>query len=519
MLGRFKEINDRTHVRESLAAFMERFMDKHALEKCRIINLKDETVLYDKGNGFTEEMEHVVLRQNGLEDVRMYCEPAFILKSGDEDQYEMEFLKLLVLNNLLYRSILRVSKSRMQKTKEVETLMEISRELIFMHEEKSILNALIFAIMGQVMVTKTAIYLNEKGVFNLKISRGFKGLPKELNMVKTLKNILDLNERREYLINPELNELHEKDVAIVVPMQYQNSVTGYILLSRKTDQTDVAESEYDFLFSLAANVAFSLENSKLIKESMEKKRMEDELNLAKEIQTNILPKKIPDYMEWDIYGTNIPSREVGGDYFYVLEKNGKLYFTIADVTGKSVPAALLVSTLHAAFMMTAELDLPLCEMVRDINNLIYRSTRSDQFITFFMGILDSGNGCVDYINAGHNPPYAVMCDGQVEELDKGGILLGIMEDPLYETGRLDCNGVERIVLFTDGITEATDISDEEFGEERLVGILREQSRLTSGELGEYLIQQVNAFKAMGVLQDDMTLLTLRRKDRNAGQAQ
>ena len=513
MLNGFKAINDKTHVRESLSVFTEGFMERYAISGCRIANLKNGEILFEKGAVSGDEKAVTVLRQNGLEDVRMYTEPPLAGNAAPGLDTEIEFLKVLVLNHLLYRSILRVSKSRMQKTKEVETLMEISRELIFLHDERNILNALVFAIMGQVMVTKTAIYLNGADGFELKTSRGFKDLPAGLEMIKTLKKILDLDERREFLINPEMNLLHESGVSIIVPMQYQNSVTGYILLGGKTDGTGVRETEYDFLFSLAANVAFSLENSRLIKESMEKKRMDDELSLARDIQMNILPKKVPDYGDWDIYATNIPSREVGGDYFYVREKRGKLYFAIADVTGKSVPAALLVSTLHAAFMLMTEVEVPLEVMVTDINNLIYESTRSDQFITFFIGIIDKENGIFRYINAGHNPPYALFDDGTLAELDSGGLLLGIMPDPPYEQGELDYDSVRTVLLFTDGITEAMDAEDQEFGEERLKNILSAQSSLSSGELGEYIISEVNGFKTKGVLQDDMTLVALKRGGR------
>ncbi len=157
--------------------------------------------------------------------------------------------------------------------------------------------------------------------------------------------------------------------------------------------------------------------------------------------------------------------------------------------------------------------MPLEVMVTDINNLIYESTRSDQFITFFIGIIDKENGIFRYINAGHNPPYALFDDGSLAELDSGGLLLGIMPDPPYEQGELDYDSVRTVLLFTDGITEAMDAEDQEFGEERLKNILSAQSSLSSGELGEYIISEVNGFKTKGVLQDDMTLVALKRGGR------
>ncbi|HHH84381.1 MAG TPA: hypothetical protein ENL15_00320, partial [Firmicutes bacterium] len=429
-----------------------------------------------------------------------------------EAQIDLEFLKSVILNQILYRSVLRISKSRMQKKKEVETLMEISRELIFLHEENSILNALIFAIMGQVMVTKTAIYLNQSKSFTLKVSRGFKQLPPSLGMVKTLKSILDLNRRREYLMNPEMEEIHKAGGALVVPMQYQNSITGYIVLGYKTDGKNIPETEYDFLFSLAANVAFALENSKLIRESIEKKRMESELNLAREIQQNLLPKNIPHTPGWEIWGANIPSREVGGDYYFIRKVNKKIYIAIADVSGKSVPAALLVSTLHAALFVLSDLEMTLLDLVRDINQLIYSSTTAEQFITFFILEMDLEKETVTYINAGHNPPYLLDRTGELKELTEGGLLLGIVEKTDFQTGEFPLGDLESLLLFTDGVTEATNALDEEYGEERLKRHLSQCRGKNASEWGESLLDEVWQFKNSPVPQDDVTVVVLKRKD-------
>ncbi len=512
MIEKMKEINERTHVREGLRSFMEYFAEKYGIKACSVFNISDNSILYAQNVSAPLPYE-MVLRKNGLEDVRLYLDkdPSGLFDSGDA-QIDLEFLKSVILNHLLYRSVLRISKSRMQKKKEVETLMEISRELIFLHDESSILNALIFAIMGQVMVTKTAIYLNQSQSFSLKVSRGFKKLPPRLSMVKTLRNILDLNENQEYLMNPEMEEIHKAGGALVVPMQYQNSITGYIVLGHKTDGKSIPETEYDFLFSLAANVAFALENSKLIRESIEKKRMESELNLAREIQQNLLPKNIPHTPGWDIWGANIPSREVGGDYYFIRKVNEKIYVAIADVTGKSVPAALLVSTLHAALFVLSDLEMTLPDLVKDVNHLIYFSTTAEQFITFFILEMDLERDVMTYINAGHNPPYLLDRRGGVRELTEGGLLLGIVESTEFQTGEVPLGELESLLLFTDGVTEATNSLDEEYGEERLKGQMKQCREKAASEWGGALLDDVRDYKNSPVPQDDITVVILKRND-------
>jgi len=507
-----KEINEQAHVREGLHIFMEEFSRKYGLKSCSLFNSSDNAVFYSKNVSGPLPYE-LILRKNGLEDVRLFLDkdPASLF-SSPESQTDLQFLKSVVLNHLLYRSVLRISKSRMQKKKEVETLMEISRELISLHNEGNILNALIFAIMGQVMVTKTAIYLNEENRFPLKIARGFKKLPHELSMVKTLKNILDLNERREFLMNPDMNEIYQTGGALIVPMQYQSSITGYIVLGYKTDGLTIPRTEYDFLFSLAANVAFALENSKLIRESIEKKRMESELSLAREIQKNLLPKDLPQIRGWEIWGTNIPSREVGGDYYFVRRVKNKIYIAVADVTGKSVPAALLVSTLHAALFVLSDLEMTLPDLVSDVNNLICSSTDPEQFITFFIMELDTASEMMTYINAGHNPPYLITSSGQLFELEKGGLLLGVKPHIDYESGSFAFDEFESLLLFTDGVTETMNASDEEYGEGRLKDNIHAMKKASAAKWGESLLDEVRQFKNSSVPQDDITVVVVKKGD-------
>ncbi len=508
LLAVLEKMTSRAHVKENCALFMDYFCEKHGFNNCLLVNEKESTVLYERGNN--EFSTSIGLRKTYFDDVKLSVDG--IIPDSPEMIMDLYVLKMVVISAILYDNILKVSRGRMQKSQEVNTLMEISRELIFLFEERDILNALIFAIMGQIMVSRSAVYLlHTDGTYRLKIEKGFRDLPETVLDMPTVNTIWNLRNVSSLMKNEMINSMGGDGATLLIPMQYQKKTIGFIILTDKMDGTPVPESEYDFLFSLATNVAVSLESSKMIKESIEKRRMEKELLVARAIQENILPKNIPSNELWSIHGMNIPSREVGGDYFYVSQINNKLYCAIADVTGKSIPAALLVSTLHAGFKLLAEVNIDIETIVERLNNLIYESTAPEQFITFFVAVFDMDHLDMKYINAGHNPPILIDAAGKTSELTQGGLLLGILPNARYEIGRVTFDKFETILMFTDGFTEATNDEGEEFGEERLTKLYFDNRKKSAELIAHVILDTVNGFKTKTELQDDMTILVVKKK--------
>jgi sigma-B regulation protein RsbU (phosphoserine phosphatase) len=202
---------------------------------------------------------------------------------------------------------------------------------------------------------------------------------------------------------------------------------------------------------------------------------------------------------------------VGGDYHdFVTGREGRLGIAIGDVSGKGMPAALLMAMLQASFNAQVQNQLSVNETVSRVNDHMVRFTGPDQFATFFYGELDLKTRRFTYSNAGHNPPLVIRADGRLVELATGGLVLGFMSDVIYEEASVSLAPGDTLFLYTDGITEARNDQDEEFGEERLFKLLQEMRRFPPDQLLESVFLEADRFAAGELLQqDDTTLVALR----------
>jgi sigma-B regulation protein RsbU (phosphoserine phosphatase) len=235
---------------------------------------------------------------------------------------------------------------------------------------------------------------------------------------------------------------------------------------------------------------------------------EREIAEARAIQEKLLPREISQMPGYEIASAWQSARLVGGDYFDILPLDEKMLgICIADVAGKGMPAALLMSNLQAAVRGLSSLAVAPNLLCSRLNSLIYRNTASDRFITFFYAHLDGANRHLAYVNAGHNAPFVVHSDGSHERLREGGAVLGVFATRNYEMGSAQLSPGDRVILFTDGVTEACNLAGEEFGEARLLRLLEDQRTLSADELQAKILAVVAEFSG-GLWQDDATLLVL-----------
>jgi phosphoserine phosphatase RsbU/P len=226
------------------------------------------------------------------------------------------------------------------------------------------------------------------------------------------------------------------------------------------------------------------------------------------VQRGFLPKEIPQMQGFEISGAWLPARVVGGDYFDVHAfSEHKLGMSIADVSGKGMSAALLMSNLQAALKATASEQASPDELCGKVNRIICDNISRDRFITAFYGLLDSASNRLVFTNAGHNSPMLARRDGSSQRLGEGGVPLGLFPDWKYERGEVELTAGDRLVLFTDGVTEVSGASGEEFGEERLAAVLAENRHLSAGALQERILAEVAAFSG-GRFEDDATLVVV-----------
>jgi len=245
----------------------------------------------------------------------------------------------------------------------------------------------------------------------------------------------------------------------------------------------------------------------------ERAREDQELRLARRIQNSFLPARLPQFPTVEIGGLNVPSRQVSGDFFDVIAGDSAVLIAIADVAGKGMPAALLSSMLQASLRTQAMSNAPVARILGNINQLIYRRGVIEQFATFFLARFDLGLRRLSYANAGHNYPVLFRANGSRLELNRGGPMLGILESVDYEEAVVTLAAGDRLLLYTDGLTEAANTRREMFGEERLCQLVESlPAILSSDDAVRRIVQEVRRFAIAGEPADDMTLILLRMRN-------
>ena len=261
----------------------------------------------------------------------------------------------------------------------------------------------------------------------------------------------------------------------------------------------------------ANQAAIALQNARLHQQALEKERLEREMSLASEIQRQILPKGAPEIPGYDFAGWNRPARQVGGDYYDFLRlPEGRLGLAVGDVSGKGMPAALLVSTLHSALRLLPERDGIGAAFLERLNEHFLESSTANKFVTLFLAELDLETGLFDYLNAGHNPGLLLRANGEIESLGAGGLPLGLLPGARYrvQSSRLETGDL--LCLYSDGITECSDIQGDEFGAERLADLLRAQANAPVTEIACAIDHACVEFAQGQPQGDDQTVLLVRR---------
>ncbi len=276
--------------------------------------------------------------------------------------------------------------------------------------------------------------------------------------------------------NIDINDVLSCEFKLESAFDFNDFSYRFTLAEKETRNgvTDFNELDKMLLDAITRQVKASIENQFLNEQAIEKEKIEQEIIVAASIQQRILPTELPKIEGYDLAGINIPSKEVGGDYYDCVDLgSGKYAFIIADVAGKGIGAALLVSTLDAALYSYLEFNIPLTEMADKLNKLIYKSSPSDKFITFFIAVLDSKTGELDILNAGHNPIFLLRKDGTLENIDAGGVGLGMFDFGIPFTGQKSIvNSGDKLFLYTDGIPEAMNDNEEEYSDERMINFLK-----------------------------------------------
>jgi phosphoserine phosphatase RsbU/P len=266
------------------------------------------------------------------------------------------------------------------------------------------------------------------------------------------------------------------------------------------------------MFTILANLmAIKWENDQLWHQVLVQQQLEQELNLAAEIQRKFFPTRPPDLDGYDVAGLSIPTRKVGGDaYFWHERKDGKVVFMIADVMGKGLPSSLLMSQIQAIMKIFSEQFADAQEIVTAVNEFIYKFSTQERFISMFVMMLTPETGKMTYCNAGHNPPFLLKRESDYDLLEKGGMLMGVFSTQHYNQGEAILEPADMLVMYTDGLIEARNSTDEEFGIENLVQTVRSSETFSVELLNAEIIQKIREEWLATDQEDDWTILTVKR---------
>jgi serine phosphatase RsbU (regulator of sigma subunit) len=289
-----------------------------------------------------------------------------------------------------------------------------------------------------------------------------------------------------------------------------DEVIGLVYLDSLQESRTFTEEDLRILTALANLAASRIETARLLEETLEKRRLEQDIAMAAEIQLGLLPRGVPTLPGYSLAGMSLPCRAVGGDYYdYVLE-GGRLHFALADVSGKGTGAALLTTVLRAA-VRSHWTEPVLGDAMARINRTVCQNVPDNRYITFFLGRLELATGALAYVNAGQNPPLLVRADGSVAGLEQGGTVLGLFDDARYSEGSAELGHGDVVFAFSDGVSETFDPEGEEFGEQRLRDCVLAERRLSAPELSAEILRRLDVFSGGAKATDDRTLVVLKRE--------
>jgi sigma-B regulation protein RsbU (phosphoserine phosphatase) len=298
---------------------------------------------------------------------------------------------------------------------------------------------------------------------------------------------------------------------VCVPLIVKSELIGVLTLFNKRGGGGFTEEDQRLLAIIAGQSAQIVENARLYEEEQALLHMQEEVRFASEIQLDLLPKQAPEIPGYDIAGTSIPAQVVGGDYFDFIPMEGnELAVCLGDISGKGLPAALLMANLQATIRGQSFLGPTPCECIKRSNKLLFRSTDPGKFATLFYGILDFAKHELFYCNAGHDRPFLFAENKDPVRLDVGGIVLSCMEEFSYEEAIVPFNPGDFLVVFSDGITEARNEVGEEYGEERLAALLKSSLDEPATAVIDRIIATVREHAGDCPQTDDMTLVVIKR---------
>ena len=400
------------------------------------------------------------------------------------------------------------------KERELGALLEITQAITRDSVEVDLYKIYQFTLIGQLGVRKLALYVLEEGIFQLKVNFGTT-LPtgSSLTPADTVGWCPDAPCPVPSLgLGPAWQAFE-----LLVPVRQLGVAQALVFVG--TMQGDYASSEaLSFLETLSNILLGAVANRRLARQReaslMAEAAVHREIEIAQQVQQLLFPQKMPNNAHVAMYATYQPHTEIGGDYYDVVELDAdRLLLCVADVSGKGMPASLLMSNFQAGLRTLLRTDADLVTIVQELNHLIFRNAGGEKFITAFFGLYNRASQVLEYVNAGHNDPLLLPDAGAPQLLHEGTVMLGIMEQlPAFRVGLARMPPRSLLFTYTDGLTEVFNAQHEEFGEVGVLETLTHNRYLPLPKLHQELLRQIHVFNVNDdSFSDDVTLLSMRVK--------
>jgi sigma-B regulation protein RsbU (phosphoserine phosphatase) len=413
-------------------------------------------------------------------------------------------------------------------------LSELGDQVRSIIEPRPLLETVCRSIADSLHVPQVAALIGGDGFYRPAYAVGYDSLP-DVAFPQDATTVRQLCEQKEpagiYFDDPNswiyrapgLTEEERAKLAalraeLLLPLTSRDELLGFITLGQKRSEEPYSGADLRLLKSVAAQTGLALKNAQLTaavaRETAQRERLNRELEIAREVQERLFPQKLPAIRDLDYYGHCRPVLGVGGDYYdFLALPEGQLGVALGDVSGKGIAAALMMASLQASLRgEVAHADGNLTRLVSNVNRMIYEASSMNRYATFFYAQYEPHTRRLTYVNAGHNPPMLFHWRGgewQLERLETGGTVVGLIEHAAYEQESVMLEDRSILIAFTDGVTEAMNCDNEEWGEERLRATVESAGTLSAREIVNHILCGVDQFTAGAPQHDDMTLVVLR----------
>jgi len=421
-----------------------------------------------------------------------------------------------------------------------QILADLSENVRGIVETHSLLETISQRIAASLHVPQVAVLIDGSGPYRPAYAVGYPSAP-EVAFPEDAGTVRRLREEREpervYLDDPnswvyrapgvsedERGKLAALRAELLLPLSVKDKLLGFISLSQKRSEEPYSGTDLRLLKSVAAQAGLALENARLTsaiaEEVAHRERLNREVEIAREVQERLFPQKLPPVAGLDYCGKCRPALGVGGDYYdFLALPGGRLGIALGDVSGKGIAAALMMASLEASLRAEAMRGTDdLAAVVQNVNRLVYDATAENRYATFFYAQYDPSRRCLSYVNAGHNPPMLFRKrerEWRIERLEAGGTVIGLLPQFPYRQAGIALEAGDLLVIYTDGVSEAMNPGNEEWGEERMMEAVKLCDALGAAETIDQLMRAADDFASGAQQHDDMTLVVLRVREEPA----